>query len=114
VLLFADINYDVTPSENHILYKTTDETIEEYADIHYYYENNSIHLAMVACGEPQIAWKAMILVNSAVLLSHSKLYFHVIIERKTRKEFITIVKQLKYMIFSVTLGLTNALISCSL
>jgi hypothetical protein len=53
--------------------------------------NESIHLAFVTCGKAHIAHEAMVPIKSAVLLSHSNLVFHLVVENETRSAFHEIV-----------------------
>jgi hypothetical protein len=59
-----------------------------------------IHLALVACGSGgsgvQITREAMAPIKSAILLSHSRLFIHLVVDDDTRIEFSKIVSHRVY------------------
>ena len=48
-------------------------------------ESDHIHLALVICGKAEFADQAMPTIKSAILMSKSKLTFHVVIEDETKR-----------------------------
>jgi hypothetical protein len=52
-----------------------------------------IHLAFVVCGKAEIAHNALVPINSAILLSQSRLVLHLVVDREPKKEFKKIVNQ---------------------